>query len=218
MFRIDGPKVLQLLARGGLLVGTRLAELPLMRLEGLCEAMRGAATAVVWCVLAPSVFACVLPAPIDEAGEGSNRAPRIVLDTVEPDPALGPVLMSTQCANAYTFRVSVIEVDKRDTVYWRRFVDYHNRTREEILESEVGMLLPNSAQPSAPRLISFQVSASDPYFNARFDEPHVIEVLVADRPFIDESRPIGRDVPPEALTDDFNWTIELTNGPCPGGT
>jgi len=164
--------------------------------------------------------ACLLPPPVEEAEEVVNLAPRIVPDSLTPDPTQGPKTLSTVC-DSYSFFARITDPDRADTLYWRVFLDYH-RDEAPIL-TEIQTLVPDANSLVSLDLIQFSVSPNDELLvgGGRINETHMVELLVSDRPFnkapiAPEGRAVEGDV---GLVDSFIWTIEITDDPrpCPTG-
>lgn len=169
--------------------------------------------------------ACVLPPPIEQAPGFANQAPRILVETLLPRPSEMPIEMTTDCADGYDFNLSVFDLDDQDSIYWRVFLDFAaNRFQAEEFNLAEGEVLPSSANQGR-RQVRFTVDAFDARFfsgTSPFAEPHVVEIIVSDRPFSDASPLEGRRPDtaafPEAQIDLFAWSVALSQNPCgPGG-
>lgn len=157
---------------------------------------------------------CLVPPPIPETPVIQNSAPRIDINQLDPHPVQGPVVMSTACTS-YTFRVQLSDRDYEDTLYWRVFADYHRDWFQESLVQQV------SADPSTQgsKQVNFVIYPNDPRFFqvAGAAGLHMVEILVSDREFDDESFPPGRDVFPESdgFIDSFVWPVEIVADTLP---
>ena len=155
---------------------------------------------------------CLLPPPIDEAEPTVNHWPRIDPESLTPAPTDGPKVMTTRCAS-YSFFATLDDPDSTDTIYWRIFLDYYRQAVPVLLVTPV-------AEANPGQQITFDVSPNDPrFFSAgSLAEVHMVELFIADRPFItDGRRPYARAVPAGAWTDSFVWTVDLNNqDPCIG--
>jgi hypothetical protein len=156
---------------------------------------------------------CLLPPPIEEGTEVTNRAPRIVLENLSPPPTAGRKLMSTTCLE-YRFFAALQDPDPGDTIYWRVFIDYRddpNPLSSSVVETEP----PNETDPTARRAIAFTIDPLDDRFGSeatKFEEHHSVELLISDRPFYaDERAPLARAVEPKGLKASSVWPVELTN-------
>lgn len=110
--------------------------------------------------------------------------------------------MSVNCPE-YRFFFSVSDPNG-DTLYWRVFLDYGNDLR--ALDT-----LPSEYTPGATgETLSFTVNPNN--FVGPIDDPHTVELLVADRPFSEAPRePLGRVLAdPEGKIDSVIWAVELT--------
>lgn len=170
--------------------------------------------------LAINGAACLLPPPVEPAAEDLNLAPRIVPESLTPDPTEGPKVMSTAC-ESYPFFARITDPDRADTLYWRVFLDYHRDDAPAL--TEVQTLEPDPNSLVSFDLIQFFVSPNDDLLigGGRINETHMVELLVSDRPFNEtaiepEGRVIASD---EGLVDSFIWTVEITDEvrPCPAG-
>jgi hypothetical protein len=168
-----------------------------------------------------SLSGCLLPPPIDEGDPVDNHSPRIVPESLSPTPPGED--MSILCP-PYSFRATVSETDREDTLYWRVFIDYERNLDADRVGGVHGELPPTNT--GSTRLVFFEIDANNEHFRptevrGKFDVPHTVELLVADRPFIDSIEPIGKFVEDPGETDSNNWTIELlqTEDPdtCVGG-
>ena len=173
--------------------------------------------ALAICLIVP---ACLLPPPVHEANEVINLAPRIVPDSLTPDPTEGPKTMSTAC-ESYPFFARITDPDRTDTLYWRVFLDYHRDEAPTL--TEIQTLTPDPNSLVSFDLIQFTVSPNDEHLigGGRINETHMVELLVSDRPFTpDPIAPEGRVIENEdGLMDSFIWTVEITDEvrPCPTG-
>ena len=176
-----------------------------------------------WLVILATVVvvpSCLLPPPVDEAVEVVNLAPRIVPDSLTPDPTEGPKVMSTAC-ESYPFFARITDPDQADTLFWRVFLDYHRDEAPTL--TEIQTLTPDPNSLLSVDLIQFTVSPNDELLigDGRINETHMVELLVSDRPFdADPIAPEGRVIADEqGLIDSFIWTVEITDDvrPCPSG-
>jgi len=154
--------------------------------------------------------ACLLPPPITELPTEDNLPPRIEPTSLRWDPTAGPRPMSTRCPT-YRFYALVSDPDENDTIYWRVFVDYH-RDPNPLDSSDVHVLDPQPGE--RPLTFSVDPTTDDRFGVAegRMNEPHTVELLVADRPFFaDERPPLARAVEGSGEIDSFIWTVELSD-------
>lgn len=156
---------------------------------------------------------CIMPPPIEQGEESRNHAPRLVPDS--PPPFQLPALLSEQCPE-YIFRAIAEDPDPGDTLYWRVFIDYAN-DNNQLDVSDVKELPPDPSDPGFARTITFAVRPLDPRFDNdpfenKFDRGHVVELLVADRPFESAAiYPFGRSLTDdEGKTHTLIWAVELT--------
>jgi hypothetical protein len=125
-------------------------------------------------LLALGLLGCVMPPDADYVQTPPDVAPRI--EAAAPAPYLGIVVQSADCGRLYT--ANITDPDIADTLYWRWFVDYHRDTSQisDVTKVERDPLHQTIA-------VNFFVPGNDERFGALTTEPHVIELLVADRPF-----------------------------------
>lgn len=167
------------------------------------------------------VTGCLMPPGIEPAPDAFNQPPRIIPDSLTPDPTNGPKLMSTGCSS-YPFFARITDPDRADTLYWRVFVDYHRDEAPSL--SPIQTLIPDPGSLVEVDLIQFSISPNDELFSTGGqpgDEPHTVELLISDRPFDSSAiSPEGRVLSDDAgLTDSFIWSVHLTDDshPCPIG-
>lgn len=149
--------------------------------------------------------ACILPPPIDEEGEDANRAPRIVpfLPTVDGEP------VTLNCnGQPTTFLANLVDDNERDTLYYRFFIDYYRRSREDNLDTSIGLAPPT---PTRPRRAQEDITVNNPTLLERPNDIHVIELYVVDREFIDSiddpPSDVGRVTIEGGLTASYTWTV-----------
>ena len=161
-------------------------------------------------VVAAAVFlaGCLVPPPLEEQVEAVNQPPRIVVESLIPHPASGPVLMNSNCSS-YSFRASITDPDALDKLYWRIFLDYHRDT--DRLDSSVYEVDQDPNNLASGQPVQFTVDPSDEkfLFDVSTDGVHTVELLVADRPFYREAVfPEGRSLPDkDALIASFVWPV-----------
>ena len=155
---------------------------------------------------------CLIPPPLEEEIEITNQAPRIIVDSIVPHPATGPVLMNANCS-LYSFRANITDPDAGDTLYWRVFLDYHrdtNRLDGPVYETGLD---PNNL--SSGQSIQFDVDPNHEkfFYDTSTDGIHTVELLVSDSPFYREAFfPEGRSlISDEALVDSFVWPVLISS-------
>ena len=159
---------------------------------------------------------CLLPPPLEEEVEITNQAPRIVVESLIPHPASGPILMNANCSS-YSFRASITDPDIGDVLHWRVFLDYHRDT--DRLDSNVSKVEvdPNSLSSGQPILFTVDPSDEKFFYDVNTDGVHTVELLVSDRPFYQEAVfPEGRSLTTDdALIDSFVWPVFIESSePC----
>ena len=186
-----------------------------MRLAAIITSM----TNLTYVSVVASVFClagCLLPPPLEEEVELSNQAPRIVVESLIPHPASGPVLMNANCSS-YSFRASITDPDIGDTLHWRVFLDYHRDT--DRLDSTVSKVEVDPNNRSSGQSIIFTVDPNDEkfFYDVSTDGVHTVELLVSDRAFYQEAVfPEGRSLmADEALIDSFVRPVFIDSSePC----
>lgn len=172
-------------------------------------------------IMAVATCACVFPPPIDEGGTTRNLAPRIVAESLLPDPASQPLQMSTRCSR-YDFVARVHDPDPSDAIHWRVFINYYRTADSARLATPIETVFADVADPLASRLLSFSVDPREVASgSARPTQPNMVELFISDRPFLnDETKPVARAVEKDAGTASFIWPIEVTDADlaCPSGT
>ncbi len=154
---------------------------------------------------------CLMPPGGDELPAIVNQPPRIIPGSLDPGPQLGPKVISTRCDAGYSFVAQLTDPDE-DTLFWRVFIDYYRDPRPYD-SSEVQVLSPRPNDPIRP--IRFSIDPKDPRFGEPplFSVPHKVELLVSDRPFIEdlERQHAARTPQADGEVDSFVWAIELTD-------
>lgn len=150
--------------------------------------------------------ACLIPPPLEPEPEQVNRPPRILPDNLSPAPTELPVFLPEACPDQGALFEAVLTDDDGDTLYARVFVDYATATANREPEPTVLQTEPNTG-------VSFQFSPNRLSYVGT-NNPHTVELFVADRPFRDDAAEIeGRALTDEqGLTDSFVWTVVLDPG------
>jgi len=164
------------------------------------------------CTMSCFVQGCLILPEGDEIVPPHNTAPRIELNKVTPDPTLGPVNLSGCKTQRFTALVS--DLDAKDTLYWRVFVDYYRDP--DPSSSVIGRIDIKETK----KFIQFVIDTKDTRFGgvSRFNEPHSVELLLADREFEVQNitPPFGRQLVDEnGYVDSFTWVVRLTDEICP---
>jgi hypothetical protein len=158
---------------------------------------------VRWWVLVGLLAACV--SGDIQSGE-DPRPPRIPLNQTDPRPGL--IVVSDPATQLpMTFRVLQIEEpNTEDTLTVRWFVDYFRNPaiqRQSVLPPQ-----PQSPQPTLRPAVEFILTLSmlEP---TPPGDPHLVEVIVADRPFDDPGRvpDLNRTLSEGAYADLVSWTV-----------
>lgn len=149
---------------------------------------------------------CLLPPDAEYVEPPANQPPRI--EAPSPWPSLDITDHLTGCGScevgkcaAVQYQATVVDPDG-DSVYWRTFVDYHLNQRQEFGSGQAFM------QPTGVP-VTFYVEHADkePRFGS-VSEPHLVELLVADRPFDPDDR-FSRDVSDGGDAASIIWTVQL---------
>jgi hypothetical protein len=136
------------------------------------------------------------------------RPPRIPFNQVDPRPGL--VVVSDPATQLpMIFRVLQFEEPNlQDTLTVRWFVDYHRNPA--IQQQAVRPPEPSSPNPTLRTGSSFTLTLSmlEP---SPATDPHLVEVVVSDRPFDDPGQPtqLNRTFAPDALGDVVSWTVQV---------
>lgn len=156
-----------------------------------------------WWVVVGLLGACVS----GEIRSGEDpRAPRIPINQVDPKPGL-IVVSDPTTQLPMTFRVLQIEEPNlEDTLTARWFVDYYRNPaiqRQSVLPPQ-----PQSPQPTLRSGVEFILTLNMLEPNPAAD-PHLLEVLVSDRPFDDPGRvpDLNRTLSEGANADLVSWTV-----------
>lgn len=155
-------------------------------------------------LLVVSFSGCVLPAEVENYPD-DNLPPRA--EAFNPWPPGGIVRQSKhESCPPKTYHVALSDPDLDDTLTWRTFINYHKDRQQESTTRTV-------TNDPAGVPISFTVSADDARFEGLEGVPHLIELLVADRPFTEDDRTPGHTTEPGGQMDSIVWTVVLTQDP-----
>ena len=160
---------------------------------------------------------CLMPPPIEPAEVVVNQPPRILPDSLTPDPTDGPKTMSTECEQ-YQFFARISDPDAYDSLYYRVFLDYQADINP--LDTNIETITPDPENPQLSYLISFVIYPNDLRFigDGRIGETHTVELFLSDREFYsDEREPLARAIDEEGFTDSFMWPVALNEESCPTG-
>ncbi|MFA6032580.1 MAG: hypothetical protein WC889_06745 [Myxococcota bacterium] len=150
--------------------------------------------------------ACVIPPDI-EPPPVVNNGPVISRDMVDP---LGPFvdIQASQCESRLFSVPSVIEIDLTDTIYYRWFADYENYRDQKLLSMfNPGRVPPVTAggESRAIPTLDLDLKTNFAFINASKGTLHTLELVVADRPFIDDPNP--KTVQAGGKTDSYLWVL-----------
>jgi hypothetical protein len=151
---------------------------------------------------------CLLPPGVNEREPEANRAPRIVLDLV--DPRIDEE--ATVTCSGVRYEASIEDADEGDEIWFRVFYDYPSASdafrlyfapRKAVVNSVGGLFT-----------ASFLVRANEAPFKSPLVGTHSVELFVADRPFADEQEPelglVGRQIDdPDGRTASFIWAAQI---------
>jgi hypothetical protein len=159
--------------------------------------------------IAVGLVGCVMPPDADYVQPPANQPPRIITSSSSPTPYLGVVYQGPDCLPLeQTYSVYVTDPDLGDKLYWRAFVDYEHNWPQGFASGA----LDNAGRELN---ISFAVRGDDARFGKLTDVPHMVELMVADRPFFDDDRdPRGHAIPVGALSDTIIWTVRYVATNC----
>lgn len=147
--------------------------------------------------IAAGLVGCVMPPDAEYIGTPEDNAPAIT--DARPPPYLNFVDQATDCNRLYS--ANITDPDVNDTVYYRWFVDWH---RHQAQVSDVKTVTPAQRDPQTQlAFVSFPVAGNDERFDALTSEPHIVELLVADRPFA----PDPHTPPTSGKVTSIIWTV-----------
>jgi hypothetical protein len=157
--------------------------------------------------IAVGLVGCVMPPDADYVQPPANQPPRITI--ASPTPNLDFVYQGPGCnplEQAYS--VFVRDPDLGDTLYWRAFVDYPRDASQEFSSGEL-------KNADADLNIRFPVRGDDQRFGKLTDKPHIVELIVADRPFAEDFRaPRAHVVLDVGLSTSITWTVQWVDTGC----
>ena len=145
--------------------------------------------------IAVGLVGCVMPPDAEYVQTPVDLAPRI--ESPGPAPYLGVVEQALACDRLYS--ANITDPDLNDTLYWRWFLDWH---RHPAQTSEITVVVRDAQTQTVT--VSFKVPGNDERFDALTTEPHIVELLVADRPFLPEPH---QDPTPGKVTS-MTWTVQ----------
>ncbi len=151
--------------------------------------------------LAATLSGCLMPAPADYVPVG-NVWPR--LDSLYPDPAASVLQQGPGCDDI-AFQARVVDPDEGETIFWRVFVDYQVRAAKQLRDGQAQ----NDPDPAKGVRITFTTDQTTPWVPG--DTPHVVELFVADRPFMGpDGRAVDTTRYPDAAWVDLFWTVQVS--------
>ncbi len=148
---------------------------------------------------------CVIPPPLEigERDAGTNFTPRILSAGPAPDFSFpGPITLDRGDERRLT--VSLEDPDLDDTLFVRLYVDY---------EFEGGAPTPSLGTCSAPpsgelgRIADCSTATLCTTIDNGDTERHLLEIVVADREFLQEGDPLFRPLPAGARSTVRSWLM-----------
>ena len=167
------------------------------------------------------VSGCLVQMPLEQEETPENQAPRYQLERLTPSPeriiSYDPEL--SDGAPLDFFVGGLNDPNSGDALFWRVFLNYQGLYYHPIHRSNRGAGLSALLRTEG---IRFQV---DPCLDFRVFEsegPHRVELIVSDRPFIQESEEEGsitarpnQALPSEAESFTIRWFISFSRDRCP---
>ena len=167
------------------------------------------------------VSGCLVQMPLEQEETPENQAPRYQLERLTPSPeriiSYDPEL--SDGAPLDFFIGGLDDPNPGDALFWRVFLNYQGLYYHPIHRSNRGVGLSATLRTEG---IRFQV---DPCLDFRVFEsegPHRVELIVSDRPFIQESEEEGsitarpnQALPGEAESFTIRWFISFSRDRCP---
>ena len=167
------------------------------------------------------VSGCLVQMPLEQEETPENQAPRYQLERLTPSPeriiSYDPEL--SDGAPLDFFVGGLNDPNSGDALFWRVFLNYQGLYYHPIHRSNRGAGLSALLRAEG---IRFQV---DPCLDFRVFEsegPHRVELIVSDRPFIQESEEEGsitarpnQALPSEAESFTIRWFISFSRDRCP---
>ena len=151
--------------------------------------------------IAVALAGCVMPPDAEYVQTPADQPPRI--ESASPLPYQGVVVQGPNCADQ-EYSANLTDPDLGDTLHWQYFIDYWRHPSQKSEGTPVSL---NPQTQSA--YVSFPVKGNDSRFDAATvgaSEPHIVELIVADRPFAADPHadPAGGKV------TFFTWTVRWT--------
>jgi hypothetical protein len=148
---------------------------------------------------------CVIPAPLEEAAEEENLPPFAEPGTIQPESDRVVAFEAEAPDDVLEFRVgSVGDANLEDALYYRWFVN--PRVRPFIVRQ--GQAEPtDTLRRDFTNLRYEAVPCED--FRGFQSTLHTVQLIVADRPFLDEGEPRNRALPEDAGSDTVTWFVEF---------
>lgn len=171
--------------------------------NGWCPARAAALIAL----LLP-VAACVVPPDIEAPPAETSHGPVIVLDKVEPKGEQESVNIGSACRQDFTIG-EIEDENTGDTIYYRWFVDY----KFWGIYKASGKIAPTADGSVIRKGPTYTLDAtSSLVLNDRTaDSTHPVTLIVADRPFEEDStiEPAFMVVTAGGKRDSYSWTVIL---------
>lgn len=159
--------------------------------------------------IAAGLVGCVMPPDAEYILAPANQPPRIT--AASPAPYFGVVYQGPVCDPIeQRYSVWVLDPDLGDKLYWRSFVDYGSNWPQAFTSGELDNA---ETQDNQGLSISVPVRGDDSRFGKLLNVPHMVEIIVADRPFADDDRaPRGHVT--SGLSASTIWTVQYVDKDC----
>jgi hypothetical protein len=161
--------------------------------------------------------ACVVPPDIEAPPDEVQVGPMLVQGTIDPQ---GPeVKVGPSCLQAFTIG-EITDGNKGDTLYYRWYVDYDAEDPVHTIYVASGKIAPPADASAVRHGPAYTLDATSQYLGDRTAKSvHTVEIIVADRPFEEDSTalPKFKVVSAGGVWTYYAWTVTLkTDCPTPG--
>ena len=177
---------------------------------------RGSIHTVMCLLISALMSGCVIPMPIELDDTEENFAPSHDPSWVTPSPsqviAYDPVVEE---GAELSFKIGALDdPNVGDVLFWRVFLNYQGRFYNAIYRSNRGGGITLSQRVEG---IDFSLSPCIDFKLFNIEGPYRIELIVTDRPFLDESGEsvlINQLLASDAKSFRVHWFIELPQELC----
>jgi hypothetical protein len=143
-------------------------------------------------------WACILPPDLDasEADAGPSSPP-VILSASPADAFAFPGPLRIVREDSPNMQLEAIDNDVNDSLYVRMYRDYEREQANFMPTSPlVFCQAPGPSQSRERSITCTQTSALCTFVDLEDTSEHIIEVMIADQPFIDDSEPEADGQPP----------------------